>query len=80
MSIYLLSPPIYSLIDWRAIGRSAVWLYVDITQSSLIPVAAECGFSFHHAELNNAALVLWLDDKCPSRIPSFASHQVGVGG
>ena len=37
-----------SLIDWRERGYRVVWLEVPIEKSSLIPVAVEAGFGFHH--------------------------------
>ena len=36
------------------------------------------GFKFHHAEGDNAKMVLWLRDG-PSKVPIFASHHAGVG-
>jgi ADP-ribose pyrophosphatase YjhB (NUDIX family) len=37
------------------------------------------GFKYHHAEGDNAKLVLWLLDT-PSKVPIFASHHCGVAG
>ncbi|XP_063776367.1 nucleoside diphosphate-linked moiety X motif 6 isoform X2 [Pseudophryne corroboree] len=47
--------------------------------SGLIAYAALEGFRFHHAEQNTSTLTLWLKDG-PSRLPGYATHQVGVAG
>ncbi|NWI10699.1 NUDT6 protein, partial [Crypturellus soui] len=64
---------------WREEGRVAVWLHVPILQSRLIATAASQGFAFHHAEADSCTLTLWLAEG-PSRLPGFATHQVGVAG
>ncbi|KAG8134640.1 hypothetical protein E2320_007738 [Naja naja] len=65
--------------QWRAEGHIAVWLHVPILQSRFIATAAEQGFTFHHAESDSATLALWLAEGC-SRLPVYATHQVGVAG
>ncbi|KAJ6668785.1 hypothetical protein lerEdw1_012269 [Lerista edwardsae] len=65
--------------QWKAKGHIAVWLHVPILQSRFIAAAAEQGFSFHHAEADSATLTLWLADGC-SRLPCYATHQLGVAG
>uniref|UniRef100_A0A8C0VPW7 Nucleoside diphosphate-linked moiety X motif 6 n=1 Tax=Cyanistes caeruleus TaxID=156563 RepID=A0A8C0VPW7_CYACU len=66
-----------SVSQWRDEGRVAVWLHVPILQSSLVAVAASQGFAFHHAEQGSSTLTLWLGEG-PSRLPGFATHQLGV--
>lgn len=56
-----------------------MWLRVPILQSSLVAVAASQGFAFHHAEQGSSTLTLWLGEG-PSRLPGFATHQLGVAG
>ncbi|KAI1238647.1 Nucleoside diphosphate-linked moiety X motif 6, partial [Lamprotornis superbus] len=68
-----------SVSQWRDEGRVAVWLHVPILQSSLVAVAASQGFAFHHAEQGSSTLTLWLGEG-PSRLPGFATHQLGVAG
>ncbi|MFT7819276.1 nucleoside diphosphate-linked moiety X motif 6 isoform X1, partial [Arapaima gigas] len=68
-----------SLQRWRAEGRVAVWLKVPVAHSRLLPVAASQGFAFHHARGDRATLSLWLAAG-DSRLPEFATHQVGVAG
>ncbi|KAG5845458.1 nucleoside diphosphate-linked moiety X motif 6 isoform X1 [Anguilla rostrata] len=68
-----------SLSQWRAEGRVAVWLHVPIAQSRYIAMAAEHGFTFHHARQDRSTLCLWLSEG-KSRLPAFATHQVGVAG
>lgn len=64
---------------WRSEGRVAAWLHVPILQSHLIAPAASLGFHFHHAESDSSTLTLWLGEG-PSRLPGYATHQVGVAG
>ncbi|KAM5233981.1 nucleoside diphosphate-linked moiety X motif 6 isoform 1-T1 [Hipposideros larvatus] len=64
---------------WRSEGRIAVWLHIPILQSRFIAPAAALGFRFHHAESDSSTLTLWLGEG-PSRLPGYATHQVGVAG
>ncbi|XP_006750377.1 nucleoside diphosphate-linked moiety X motif 6-like [Leptonychotes weddellii] len=64
---------------WRSEGRIAVWLHIPILQSRFIAPAASLGFCFHHAESDSSTLTLWLGEG-PSRLPGYATHQVGVAG
>ncbi|XP_061850277.1 nucleoside diphosphate-linked moiety X motif 6 isoform X3 [Colius striatus] len=68
-----------AVAQWREEGRIAVWLHVPIFQSSFVSVAASQGFAFHHAEQGSSTLTLWLGEG-PSRLPEYATHQVGVAG
>lgn len=65
--------------QWRSEGRIAVWLHIPILQSRFIAPAAALGFRFHHAESDSSMLALWLGEG-PSRLPGYATHQVGVAG
>uniref|UniRef100_A0A8C3KP76 Nucleoside diphosphate-linked moiety X motif 6 n=1 Tax=Calidris pygmaea TaxID=425635 RepID=A0A8C3KP76_9CHAR len=64
---------------WREEGRLAVWLHVPILQSRFAEAAASQGFAFHHAEEGSSTLTLWLGEG-PSRLPGYATHQLGVAG
>ncbi|XP_072351799.1 nucleoside diphosphate-linked moiety X motif 6 isoform X1 [Scyliorhinus torazame] len=64
---------------WKAEGMVAIWLHVPILQSRFIAAAAAQGFTFHHAEKDHSTLALWLT-KGESRLPAYATHQVGVAG
>ncbi|XP_031232516.1 nucleoside diphosphate-linked moiety X motif 6 isoform X3 [Mastomys coucha] len=64
---------------WRSEGRIAAWLHIPILQSHFIAPAASLGFCFHHAEPHSSTLTLWLGEG-PSRLPGYATHQVGVAG
>ncbi|XP_061582474.1 LOW QUALITY PROTEIN: nucleoside diphosphate-linked moiety X motif 6 [Cololabis saira] len=68
-----------SLERWRADGKVAVWLRVPISLSRCAAAAAAHGFTFHHAKSDHAVLALWLGEG-ESRLPRFASHQIGVAG
>ncbi|XP_074723366.1 nucleoside diphosphate-linked moiety X motif 6 isoform X2 [Strix uralensis] len=64
---------------WREEGHVAVWLRVPILQSRFVAAAASQGFAFHHAEQGSSTLTLWLGEG-PSRLPGYATHQLGVAG
>ncbi|XP_052585864.1 nucleoside diphosphate-linked moiety X motif 6 isoform X2 [Peromyscus californicus insignis] len=65
--------------QWQSEGRVAAWLHVPILQSHFIASAASLGFRFHHADSHSSTLTLWLGEG-PSRLPGYATHQVGVAG
>lgn len=68
-----------SLLRWKAEGKTAVWLRVPIPLSRCAAAASAHGFTFHHAKDDHAVLALWMGDG-ESRLPGFATHQVGVAG
>ncbi|XP_047441258.1 nucleoside diphosphate-linked moiety X motif 6 [Mugil cephalus] len=68
-----------SLSRWKAEGKVAVWLRVPISLSRCAAAASTHGFSFHHARSDHAVMALWLGEG-ESRLPGFATHQVGVAG
>ena len=67
-----------SLAAWKAAGHMLVWLEVPASRSSLIPVAVDSGFSFHHANEIGVMMTLRLVDE--AYIPGYATHYIGVGG
>lgn len=68
-----------SLAQWKAEGKAAVWLRVPISLSRCAAAASAHGFTFHHARNDYAMLALWLGEG-ESRLPGFATHQIGVAG
>lgn len=68
-----------SLLQWKSEGKAAVWLRVPISLSRCAAAASTLGFAFHHAKDDYAILSLWLEEG-ESRLPGFATHQVGVAG
>ena len=63
----------------QQLAKTAIWIDVPISKARLMEHAHKCGFEFHHAEGDVATLSKWLLDKEESRIPTYATHQVGVG-
>lgn len=64
----------------KQLNKSSIWVEVPITKASLIEDLAIENFKLHHADDNGlvANLYLWLSEgEC--KIPTFATHQVGVG-
>ncbi|XP_057613268.1 nucleoside diphosphate-linked moiety X motif 6 isoform X3 [Chionomys nivalis] len=76
--LHIISPAT-AIQQWRSEGRVAAWLHVPILQSHFIAPAASLGFHFHHAESDSSTLTLWLGEG-PSRLPGYATHQIGVAG
>ncbi|XP_052585865.1 nucleoside diphosphate-linked moiety X motif 6 isoform X3 [Peromyscus californicus insignis] len=72
-------PLLAAVQQWQSEGRVAAWLHVPILQSHFIASAASLGFRFHHADSHSSTLTLWLGEG-PSRLPGYATHQVGVAG
>lgn len=64
----------------RELGKSSLWVEVPMCRASLIECMSEFGLKFHHAEGDSAVLNVWLRESTESKIPSFATHNVGVGG
>ena len=67
-----------TLITARAENRSSVYLKIPSRYGAVIPVASKAGFVFHHAEGDQATMLLWLDST-PCKVPPFATHHIGVG-
>ncbi|XP_033829829.1 nucleoside diphosphate-linked moiety X motif 6 [Periophthalmus magnuspinnatus] len=68
-----------SLVQWRAEDKVAVWLRIPISLSRCAAAASTQGFTFHHAKAHHTVMALWLQEG-ESRLPGFATHQVGVAG
>lgn len=67
-----------SIESWRGDGVKVAWLLLDRHQITLVPVAVEEGFDFHHTESQSLQLTLRLVDG--AFIPPFATHYIGAGG
>jgi 8-oxo-dGTP pyrophosphatase MutT (NUDIX family) len=68
-----------TVVTAKQLHKTAIWITIPITKARLMEHSHKCGFEFHHAEKNVATLSKWLLDGEESRIPTFATHQVGVG-
>ncbi|CAH8523107.1 unnamed protein product [Schistosoma turkestanicum] len=65
-------------------GFKAIWVTLKVEHSELVPLLCKSppigpGMKFHHARNSEATLVRWLGEGA-SRLPDYASHQVGVAG
>lgn len=67
-----------SLVEWANEGYKVVWLEVPLPKAALVPVAAEAGFDFHHADANYVLMTRRLIED--AHIPPYASHYIGAGG
>lgn len=68
-----------TLSYYQAENKPSVWLEIPAQCGHIIPIAAEVGFCFHHAEKNHVMMYQWLGEG-ENRIPEYATHQVGVSG
>lgn len=68
-----------TIVTAQKLGKTAIWITVPMSRARLIEEASKSGFVFHHAEGSTATLSKWLLDDVESRIPTYATHQVGVG-
>jgi len=69
-----------SILYWKEGRKTSAWMKVPIAQSHLIPVAFDHGFIYHHAVSDYAMLLKWLPQFEESKVPPFATHQVGAAG
>ncbi|HAL46145.1 MAG: NUDIX domain-containing protein [SAR202 cluster bacterium] len=67
----------FSMDEWAAEGYKVAWLELPLEKAPLVPVAAEAGFEFHHA--NEAYLMMTIQIEPGSHIPPFATHYIGAG-
>ena len=68
----------HSVAAWEGEGYQVVWLEVPIARATLVAVAVEAGFTYHHAEEGYVLLTRRLAEG--AFIPPYATHYVGVGG
>ena len=66
-----------SLDAWTTEGYKVVWLEVPLARSALVPIAADAGFEYHHAEEGYVLMTLRLEEG--SYIPPYATHYIGAG-
>lgn len=67
-----------SMEAWRSDGILVAWMEIPMARASLVPVAVDAGFSYHHAAENYLLLTCRLVEG--AHIPPFASHYIGAGG
>jgi ADP-ribose pyrophosphatase YjhB (NUDIX family) len=67
-----------SLEHWSECNKRGVWLKLPLSKARFVPIAADMGFIYHHAEKDYVMMTHWLSEG-ENRLPANASHQVGVG-
>ena len=67
-----------SMAAWQAERILVVWMEIPIANASLVPIAVDAGFSYHHAGEDYLLLTCALQEG--SNIPPYASHYIGAGG
>ena len=68
----------HSLEVWGSEGLQTVWMEIPLRLATLIPIAVEAGFSFHHSSEQYLMLTHRLVPD--AHIPPFATHYIGAGG
>ena len=70
-----------SLDHWKQNGYRGIWLKLSNDNSHLIDIAIKDNeFKYHHAKDDYVMLTKWLPENEDNKLPSFATHYVGVGG
>ena len=67
-----------SLEEWTAEGYKLVWLELPLSRSSLVPVAAGEGFTYHHADDRYVMMLKRLEEA--AFVPNYSTHYIGAGG
>jgi 8-oxo-dGTP pyrophosphatase MutT (NUDIX family) len=69
------------LEQWKLNGKRGLWLTVPVTHSAFIAIAAQHGFSIHHAsDKEGVVMTRWLPEKEQNPLPQFCHSFVGIGG
>lgn len=70
-----------SLAQWREEGARGIWLKVPALKGEFVTELAKAGFALHHADEDGIMLNKWLSSNSDevNKMPSYASHFVGVG-
>ena len=58
-------------------GIVAIYINVNMLFSHYIPIAGMYGFKYHHAEGEDAQLLLWIGEG-ESKVPPYATHHIGT--
>ena len=67
----------YSLEEWLSEGFKVAWLEIPLARSNLVPIAANAGFSYHHADTSYVMMTFQLEQD--ATIPPYATHYIGAG-
>ena len=62
----------------HALGKSSLWIHVPMTRARMMEDMVALGLRFHHAERMTDVLNVWLKTDCQSKIPEYATHNIGV--
>ena len=69
---------LWSTIDHvKKLGAVSIYLNVNMLFSHYIPIAGMYGFKYHHAEGEDAQLLLWIGEG-ESKVPPYATHHIGT--
>eukprot|EP00549_Striatella_unipunctata_P002186 CAMPEP_0118673422 /NCGR_PEP_ID=MMETSP0800-20121206/310_1 /TAXON_ID=210618 ORGANISM="Striatella unipunctata, Strain CCMP2910" /NCGR_SAMPLE_ID=MMETSP0800 /ASSEMBLY_ACC=CAM_ASM_000638 /LENGTH=298 /DNA_ID=CAMNT_0006568477 /DNA_START=295 /DNA_END=1191 /DNA_ORIENTATION=- len=68
-----------TLATCRELKQSSLWVQVPMSRAGLIEIMSDYGFKYHNAEDDLANLFIWLKTDTECKIPTYATHQVGVG-
>lgn len=68
--------PILEEIEQK--GLLLVWMNIPIARATMVPVAVEAGFTYHHADSDNLTLIRRMVEN--AFVPGYATHYIGAGG
>ena len=66
-----------SISRWKNANLRLVWIEIPLDLASFVPIAADLGFSYHHAQKNTIMMTLPLSKD--THIPNYATHNLGAG-
>ena len=66
-----------SIEAWIAEGYRLVWLELPLSRAAFVPIAADAGFEYHHAQEEYVMMTLQL--VFGAYIPPYATHYIGAG-
>jgi hypothetical protein len=70
-----------SMQQWETDGIRGVWIKLSEKNAHLIDIVIRDGkFKYHHAKDGYVMMTKWMDKESIDKMPSFATHYVGVGG
>ncbi len=67
-----------AIVQWKETEVKVAWLNIPHQTVTIVPVAAQRGFIFHHAESGYVMMTLRIEDG--AFIPPYATHYIGIGG
>ncbi|XP_070206088.1 uncharacterized protein [Littorina saxatilis] len=65
------------IVQWKVAGKRGLWVKVDKSNATLVPLLTQLGLDFHHAQPGYVMMTLWMCDDLPSHLPEYANLYIG---